>query len=189
MKQIRSIILLLTFALSGSIQAQTEYGETFKSRLYVGGNFGLQFGSLTSIDLSPFVGYNINRHFSAGLGMTYMFYSYRFANVNYRSSFYGGRIFTRIRPLPDQLPGLFLHGEYESINNERYVQKDPNSPYVLARAWTPAVLAGLGFRQQAGTNSFFTISILYNVLDDGTAQSSVYGGPLIYRVGFVFGLY
>ncbi len=189
MMQLRFTLIICLFCSVGKINSQTEFGESFKSHLYVGGTFGLGFGTYTNIDLSPLVGYNINRHFSAGVGMTYMYYAYRYGNESVRGNFYGGRLFTRILPLPDQLPGLFLHGEYESINNERYIQKDPSSPYVLARAWTPAILIGAGFRQQAGANSYFTVSILYNLKDTGTASSTIYGGPLIYRVGFVFGLY
>ena len=175
------LLLLIICLFSVNLKAQTDYGETVKSRLYVGGTFGLSIGTSSNIDLSPMVGYNINRHLSGGVGMTYMFYSYRNGSESIRGNFYGGRIFTRILPLPDLLPGIFLHGELESINNDI----NPLPP----RVWTPAVLVGAGFRQQAGTNSYFTVSVLYNALDDGTIESTIYGGPLIYRVGFIFGLY
>jgi long-subunit fatty acid transport protein len=73
LRNVLAFFLLMPFGMC----AQTEYGETLKSRLYVGGNFGLGFGTLTSIDVSPMIGYNINRHFSGGVGATYMYYSYR----------------------------------------------------------------------------------------------------------------
>lgn len=189
MKQASLRLLLLTqLLLAGSIHAQTEYGETFKSRLYAGGNFGLGFGTFTSIDISPLVGYNINRYFSAGVGASYMFYSYRInPNESERASFYGFRTFGRIVPLPDILPNIFLHGELESINNERWVE-NVFGAYEFRRTWTPAIPVGVGFRQMAGENSFFNVTILWNLLDDGTQASSIYGGPLIYRVGFIFGL-
>jgi hypothetical protein len=183
------ILLLSICFFSINLNAQTDYGETLKSRLYVGGTFGLSIGSISYIDLSPMVGYNINRYLSGGVGMTYMFYSERNGSESIRRNFYGGRIFTRILPLPDLLPGIFLHGELESINNERYIKKNNSTNPELARAWTPAVLVGAGFRQQAGTNSYFTVSVLYNTLDDGTEESTFYDGPLIYRVGFILGLY
>lgn len=189
MKNSLLIGLLLLVSTNTSILAQTEFGETFKSRLYVGGTFGLSLGNTTSIDLSPMAGYNINRYFSAGIGTSYMFYSYNQPGQDYRTSFYGGRFFARAVPLPDVLPGLFLHVEYESINNERYTQDDPFGPIVLRRAWTPALLVGPGFRQQAGENSFFTLSLYYNLSDDGTPSSSIYNGPIIYRIGLIFGLY
>ena len=168
--------------------AQTEFGETFKSRLYVGGNFGLGFGTFTSIDVSPMVGYNINRHFSGGFGATYIFYSERTLNgKSERSSFYGGRIFGRIVPLPDILPNIFLHGEIESISRLIEVENSMGA-FEYKRTWTPAIPVGAGFRQMAGENSFFTVTVLWNLLDDGTQASSIYGGPLLYRVGFIFGL-
>ena len=189
MNHLRLIALFFTFLYSLNTQAQTEYGETLKSKLYLGATFGLGFGTYTNIDVSPMIGYNINRHFSAGLGMTYMYYSYRYGNERIQGNFYGGRIFTRILPLPDLMPGIFLHGELESINNERYITVNPALNPVLARVWTPALLVGAGFRQKAGNNSYFTVSLLYNTSYNGTAESSIYSGPLIYRVGFILGLY
>lgn len=189
LKKLRIGLLVFFISVCYCANSQTEYGETLKSRLYVGGTFGLGIGTVTNIDISPMVGFNINRHFSAGLGTTYMFYSYRYGSINYSSHFYGGRVFGRIVPLPDQLPSIFLHGEYETINNEREIQEDFNSPYILKRTWTPALLIGAGFKQQAGNNSFFTATILYNAIDDGTSANTIYGGPLVYRVGFIFGLY
>ena len=189
MNQLRLIALICTFLFSLNTQAQTEYGETIKSKLFVGSTFSLGFGTYTNVDISPMIGYNINRYFSAGLGATYMFYSYNNGAERIQGNFYGGRIFSRIMPLPDLLPGIFLHGEMESINNERYIAINPNTFPVLTRTWTPAVLVGAGFRQKAGNNSYFTVSILYNLSDDGTSASTIYNGPLIYRVGFILGLY
>ncbi len=187
MKYFLSLILFLGIVMP-RLNAQTEYGETFASRLYLGGNFGLGFGTFTSIDVSPLVGYNFNRVFSAGVGVTYMYYSYRFGNESERASFYGGRVFARAVPLPEVLPSVFLHGEYESMNNERWVEEKPNQ-FIFKRTWTPAVPVGLGIRQNAGENSYFTFTVLWNLFDDGTQASSIYGGPLIYRVGMIFGLY
>jgi long-subunit fatty acid transport protein len=181
--------ITLGFAFLPSANAQTNYGEDFKSRLYVGGTFGLGLGTVTNIDLSPMIGYNINDYFSGGVGMTYMFYSYNQPGQDVRTSFYGGRLFLRAVPLPQTLPGLYLHAEIENINNERYIADPVSGFYNLQRAWTPGILVGPGFRQQAGSNSYFTIGLYYNLLDDGTAESSIYNGPIVYRIGFIFGLY
>lgn len=189
MRSTKILFCLLIFGLPSISFSQTEFGETFGSRLYVGGNFGLGFGTFTSIDISPLAGYNFNRVFSAGIGGTYMYYQYRlYAGSSVRAFFYGARVFARAVPLPEILPNIFLHGEYESINNEREVE-GPIGNFEFKRTWTPAVPIGLGLRQPAGENSFFTIMVLWNMLDDGTQASSVYGGPLIYRVGLIVGLY
>jgi hypothetical protein len=189
MRALKITFFLKILVLSTVSFAQTEFGETFASKIYVGGNFGLGFGTFTSIDISPLAGYNFNRVFSAGIGGTYMYYQYRLnAGSSERASFYGARVFARAVPLPEILPNIFLHGEYESINNEREVE-EPLGNFEFKRTWTPAVPVGLGLRQPAGQNSFFTIMVLWNMLDDGTQASSIYGGPLIYRVGLIVGLY
>lgn len=184
----KPLLLLYIGILCGlQLHAQTQYGETHRSRIYTGGNFGLGFGTFTQIDLSPLVGYNFTPVLSAGLGTTWMYYSYRYGNVSERASFYGGRVFTRLVPLPEIMPAIFLHAEFETINNERWIENDLGM-FELKRTWTPAVHIGPGFRQQAGENSYFTFTVLWNLLDDGTSQSTIYGGPLNYRVGFIFGL-
>lgn len=183
------LVILAICSTTSHLFAQTEYGESLKSRLFFGGTFGLGLGTVTNIDLSPMAGYNINRYFSGGLGITYMFYSFNQPGQDYRTSFYGTRLFARAVPLPDLFPGIFVHAEYELMNNERFVQEDPFGPVVLKRAWTPAILVGPGYRSNIGTNSFFTLSLYFNLMDDGTPQSSIYGGPIVYRIGFIFGLY
>lgn len=182
--------LLLFFATTAN--AQTEYGESFKSRLYVGADFNVSFGWISLLDISPLAGYNINRHLSAGVGLTYKFYSDRTYNPAFRTNFYGGRGFLRARPFPEGLPGIFIHGEFESVNNERLALADPLDPYsplILRREWTPAAFLGVGFRQQAGENSYFTFSLLFNLLDDGNYSSTIYNSPLVPRIGFIYGLY
>src|SRR5688572_417655 len=117
---------ILSFIAAGllvcsSAKAQTEYGETFKSRLYIGTDFQLGFGPISLIDISPLAGYNINRHLSAGIGLTYIFFSDNTISPAMRTNLFGGRVFTRIVPLPDALPGIYLHVGAESINNKQAV--------------------------------------------------------------------
>jgi hypothetical protein len=170
------------------LKSQTEFGETFKSRLYVGSNFALNLGSFTSLDISPMVGYNFNRYVSAGIGTSYIFYSIRYPNFSQRASFYGGRVFGRLLPFPDALPGLFVHAEAETINNEQYTQDPSSNAVVLRRVWTPAYFLGGGFRQKVGNNSYFTISLLFNLADDGL-KPTIYPNIIVYRVGFIVGLF
>jgi hypothetical protein len=187
MKIKKLLVILCTLLLNlQQINAQTEFGETPKSKIFVGSTFRLgisNFGSL--IELSPYVGYNINSFLAAGVGPSYTFYSVRNFGQTYRTHYYGGRGFLRVLPAPERLPGLFLAAELETINNEDL------STYnvVKTRRWTPAYLVGAGFRQKTGNNSYFTVSLLFNLADDGTYESTIYGGPLVYRVGYMFGLY
>jgi len=190
MKSLHTIIALVLLSFwSEQAFSQTEFGETFKSRIYVGGNFSLGIGTITLIEVSPLAGYNITRTLSAGIGTTYMFYSYRDPFQSYRTSFYGGRIFSRFVPLPDALPAFFLHGEIESLSAERLETNPITGIFELKRRFVPAYMAGIGIRQPAGQNSFFTLTLLYNFADDGTFGSTIYPSPFQLRVGYIFGLY
>ncbi|HAZ26673.1 MAG TPA: hypothetical protein DCY95_20610, partial [Algoriphagus sp.] len=54
-----TLTFLLSFGLFFQAQAQREiYSDSvsFKDRLYFGGNFGMQFGTVTLLDISPLVG-------------------------------------------------------------------------------------------------------------------------------------
>jgi hypothetical protein len=185
------VLLIFSTILCGkTVKGQTEFGETPKSKIFIGSTFRLgisNFGSL--IELSPYVGYNLNRYFSAGVGPSYTFYSERYLGQSYRTHYYGVRGFIRILPAPERLPGLFLASEIETISNEYFYQDPINFDVIKGRRWTPAYLVGAGFRQKTGNNSYFTVSILYNLADNGSLESTIYGGPLVYRVGFMFGLY
>ena len=46
-----------------------------KEKLFVGGNFGLTFGSYTLINVSPQVGYRFSDLFAAGMGINLQFIS------------------------------------------------------------------------------------------------------------------
>ena len=180
-------ILLLNLQ---QINAQTEFGETPKSKMFTGSTVRLGISTLGSlIELSPYVGYNINSFLAAGVGPSYTFYSVRNFGQIFRTHYYGARGFFRILPAPERLPGLFLSAEIETLSNEYFYQDPLTFEVTQARRWTPAYLVGAGFRQKTGNNSYFTISLLFNFADDGTFESTIYGGPLVYRVGYMFGLY
>jgi len=64
-------------------------------RIYIGGNFGLQFGNYTIVDLSPQIGYRITDRLTSGIGITYMYLKYTdpVYNFSYKTNIYGGSIF------------------------------------------------------------------------------------------------
>src|SRR5688572_11858407 len=97
-KGFRLAFLLLAFPLLLHGQ-EAQYSENFSDRLFFGGNFGLQFGSYTYVDISPMVGYKITERLAAGVGATYIYYSVddHVYNLNYKTHIYGGSIFSRFR--------------------------------------------------------------------------------------------
>ncbi|MEO1050845.1 MAG: hypothetical protein AAFX87_09465 [Bacteroidota bacterium] len=181
-KMIFSLIVSL-LALQGA-QAQSGFEEdaNFWDRVFVGGNFSLQFGNFTAVDVSPLVGYQFTQRLSGGVGVTYQYLSGDFIDgfgrrISYNTNIYGGRLFARYSITET----IYAHTEYESLNLEF-----PNSSFDgLTREWVPAYFIGGGFFQPIGRNAGFNILALYNTLHDDLR--SPYASPLVLRVGITAG--
>lgn len=143
------------------------------NRFYTGGNFGLSFGTVTAIDISPIIGYKITDKFSAGVGAIYMYYSD--TRYKYSTNVYGGRVFSRYLIIEN----LFAHLEYELINRDAL---DFNDRPI--RVNVPGLLVGGGYTQRIAGNSYFNIMALWNLNEN---QYSLYPNPII-RMGFSVGL-
>ncbi|MEB2775605.1 hypothetical protein SYJ56_09810 [Algoriphagus sp. D3-2-R+10] len=172
------LLFFLAFALFQTTSfAQREiYSDSvaFKDRLYYGGNFGMQFGTVTLIDFSPLVGVMITPKFSSGVGITYQYFNdKRF--IGGETSSYGGRLFSRYNIFPN----IFLHAEYESINFDNYNLFTDQ----FERIWSNALFLGGGYFAPFGSRGGVNFTFLYNVLHDNLR--SPYGEPYVIRVGFV----
>ena len=144
----------------------------FFKRVTIGGNFGLQFGSVTFVDISPTFGYRFTDRFTAGPGITYRYLKFR----NFPgSSLYGGRIFARQR-LGQQ---FFVQTEYESLNTE---YRTNNADRPISRTWVPGFFVGGGLFQPIGQRAAIIVSALYNLTYDATR--SPYNSPWNFNVGF-----
>ena len=165
------------FFVSAQAFAQREiYSDSipFKDRLYFGGNLGLQFGTVTLVDVSPLVGVMITPRLSGGLGATFQYYDdNRFQGAEGTS--YGGRIFGRYNILPN----IFAQAEYESINWEAYDYFVED----FRRTWSNALFLGAGYFAPFGNRGGANFTFLYNVLHDN--HNSYYAEPYVIRVGFV----
>src|SRR6185295_19704527 len=166
------LVNLIVLSFSSGLRAQSP--ETFWDKVYFGGNFGLQFGNLTVVDISPLMGYKITENYSVGISATYIYYKYSDPSnyyPDYSTNIYGGSVFNRFYFLEN----LFLHAEYEVLNMEVL---DFN--FKLARKNITSVLVGGGYRQPLGENSSINLMILYNLNED---RVSPYQNPIV-RVGF-----
>jgi len=178
-----SIFCLTTLAITQSIYAQIEV-ETrqpkndFKSHLYFGGGFGLQFGYMTLIEVSPLVGYNVTPKFSIGISPTYKYYKYNDyygQNLDLKTNVWGGSIFSRYYLFEN----IFAHVEYESL---LYNSQTPGYPETKQQF--NSFFVGGGYNQRIGGNSGMYILVLWNLND---TPDSPYINPVI-RVGFSVGL-
>lgn len=169
-----SLILFLSFLYNLSF---SQIKESFWEKVYIGGNFGLQFGNTTIVNIAPQFGYRITDKLSSGLGITYIYYKYKdpIYNYSFSTDIYGGSIFARYLIYQN----LFAYSEYEQLSFEVYDYFQNN----IKRQWIPAMFVGGGYSQPIGDRSFAQITLLYDIIQD---RYSPYQNPII-RIGFGFG--
>ncbi len=170
-----SFIFIFSIALLTSNKAYSQ--RSFGSRIFVGGNLGLQFGNPTLIDISPLIGYRITEQVDAGVSLTYKYYSgsYKYSNTTqeFNTNIFGGGVFSRY----NFTESLFAHAEVEYLN---FNMEQINSGIIENRnIGVTSVFIGGGIKQ-----SFATIMLLYNLNE---TMNSPYTNPII-RIGFTFGL-
>jgi hypothetical protein len=195
MKALKYIICLgLLLVLCGQKMAAQEEEEalTVRDKIFFGGNFGLQIGTITNVEVSPIVGYNVTPKFAAGVGLRYEFLknsSKNFGYLPYETNIYGGSVFTRymlFKNTGEQLNlgiinSIFAHAEYEFLSLERkYFEYPPSSEE--GRFLAHSVLVGGGLFQPMGRRGGFLMMLLWNLNE---TASSPYSNPII-RIGFVF---
>lgn len=190
------LILFATALNSFCIQGQTgrsNYDEeemSFSDRIFFGGNFGLQFGTITNVELSPIVGYYFTPRLAGGTGIRYEFYRDRRPGfIPFETHIYGGSLFTRLILIDDleEMIGIrlnskvFAHAEYEMLSLEK---KYFEVPATLEEGRFPlhSVLVGGGLFQPVGRRSGLVMMVLWNL---NQTASSPYSNPVI-RIGFNF---
>ena len=178
---LKLFLLLSLNALYSQVKAQDSAmlpkhppKERIIDRMFFGGNIGLQFGTVTFLDISPLVGYRITDKISAGIGATYQYYHYQDKLYNFETNVYGGRVFGRYF-FTDY---LFGHAEYEYLNLEAF------DFFPRRRVDVGSFLAGGGYFQRFGNNSGIVVMILYNFTESAYTP---YQNPII-RIGINIGL-
>lgn len=187
--------LFLAFNCCSSLQAQEykpELPSKFSDRIFFGGNMGLQFGDITLVDVSPMVGYRITSNVAAGVSLTYKYYhikkyfynQYTYSFEDMTSNIYGGSIFARYYFVEN----LFAHAEYEyllySYDDFRPNATGSNFEKYARTVDVPGLFLGGGYRQPVGGRVYFSIMILYNIME---SEYSPYSNPII-RAGVSVGL-
>lgn len=152
--------------------------DRFSSRLFFGGGFGLQFGNLTLIEISPMVGYKVTPKLGFGISPTYKYYNFTdsFNPANdFKTSVYGGSIFSRYLILEN----VFAHAEYETL----YFNTKLAGGGIYPTQFN-SLLVGGGYRQMIGSNSSLNLMVLWNLND---TPDSPYTNPVI-RMGLSVGM-
>lgn len=175
---IKFIALLLCISAACTAQDSTMLRkhpprENVLDRLFTGGNLGVQFGTVTFVDVSPLLGYKITEKISAGIGATYQYYHYKDRYYDFATNVYGGRVFGRYL----FTDFLFGHIEYEYLNLEAF-------DFQRRRVDVGSLMAGAGYIQRVGDHVAVIAMILYNFTE---SVYTPYQNPII-RVGVNIGI-
>jgi len=171
MKYHFTIILIIFVFYTQKLFAQEEV-NTPKNKIFLGGNFGLQFGNTTIINISPNISYKVTENLIGGIGVIYQYYNFK--DYNYSTNVYGFNIFTRYYFYSN----LFGHAEYELINMD--------SPMYLKkkRINVDSFFIGGGITKKMSENSSINFYILWNMLEE---IYTPYENPII-RISFDIGI-
>ena len=184
MKLLWSLLLFLLWAAPGlRTQDTTDYAppappkestekRPFKDRIWYGGGIGLNFGTVTSVQLEPMVGYKVDHKgkFSVGPGITWWYLNDGRYTPRYEFNAYGYRLFARYRVIPQ----AYVHTEFLHMNAQRWLGADVG----VQRIWVPHLLAGAGYAQPLGGRNAIYLQVLWEVLQN--PNSVYYGqGPII----------
>jgi len=158
--------------------------KTFWDKASIGGYLGAQFGTVTNIDISPMLYYEVIPSLYTGVGFTYLYYKDKRYYPAYSSSGYGGSILARYHVWQD----LFVQAEYDPLNLVYYDYYDDGSGNIVrgpkSSTWVHDLLIGAGYRAWLGGKAFATLAIFYNVNETYYSPNR---NPII-RIGFGIGL-
>ncbi len=151
-------------------EEQTENRSIFdKNKLVFGGSFGLIFGDYTALNISPQIGYAVNKYFTWGAGIGYSYYKWDEYPKDISYNYFGFNLFGRVNPV-----------------NVLALQIQPE----IYRMWgshvdsqaVPCILVGGGFYVPMGRGAISTM-IYYDLVQN---TYSPYRDQIIYSVGYVF---
>lgn len=143
------------------------------SKLTFGGNLSLQFGDYTVVGISPQVGYDFNKYFTAGAGLGYTYYKDKYYDYKWNASYLSFDLFGRVYPIEYIVLGIQpeISRMWQTVKwNDGYKQSESK--------FVPSFLVGVGLRFQG-----MIAMIQYDVVQD---KNSPYGDNIFYSVGYTF---
>jgi hypothetical protein len=179
-----TVVIILLFVFQ-TVSAQRVRRETppLRERLFYGGSFGLQVGTITDIEVSPVIGIWVLPRLAVATGPDYRFYK----DPMGRTNIYGGRAYTEfviIRDINSVIPvglnmGIFAHFEDELLSlDSEFWQIQTSSP----RYNVNTLLTGPGISQPIGRRSSINMMVLWALKE---SEYYIYNGPE-FRVSFIF---
>lgn len=146
-----------------------------KENLIFGGTFGLQLGNhITTLNISPQIGYRFNQYLSAGFGVGYTYYkadSY-YGMKDVTQNYLGGNIYGQLNPIQ------YLRLQVQPEIYRFWGSYSPDTKVV------GCLLVGAGAFVPTGNRTGINFMLYYDVLQ---GDYSPYGNEIFYSVGFSIG--
>ena len=165
----KKIILLTLVTLSTFVARSQDEKKGFeKERLFTGGSVTLSFfNGQTLLGANPMLGYTLADWIDAGIAVNFLYNGsrdYFQYDDKIRQFVYGPGVFTRLYPVKF----LFVQGQFEHNFSTLKYTPAPGSSYQAEKQTDGAnsLLLGAGLAQgrEPGSNTFFYISLLFDVL-------------------------
>ena len=169
------LILLVFFSFLTYAQGAIEKKRQLSDKVFFGGGLGLQFGTVTAVEIMPIIGYKPidNLYF----GIKGKFEYYKFRSDLKGTTIYGGSIFG----MYSIFDVMLAYAEYEVLSFDKaYFNNYPVNNGERSVLQTP--LVGGGVLQSLGGRSKLMLLVLWNL---NTTYSSYYSNPII-RLSFLF---
>lgn len=180
-----AVVLIFNFSIQAQEEEEPQKKGFDKSKLFFGGNFGMSFGDVTFINISPQVGYQFNQFFAAGGGINFISTGYTYRDYNgdklFKDSYgYAGlNVFGRIYPLSFLFAQVQPEYNY-SWGKTKYYNNQPDQK--LDGAFVPVLLIGAGAAIPAGRGRMIAM-LQYDLIGD---VRSPYGRNAFFTFGYNF---
>ena len=148
----------------------------FRHRIIFDWNFQFFAGSPQKLDISPTLGYMMNRRWIVGAGGTFRATIAEWdtkALAVRQENVYGYNMYSEYR----MIRSFFVHGEYERLNTELFNLDDEP----IGRAWIPGLYLGIGKNTSITKFLAGRVLVLYNFKH---SPDSPYQGKWQIRFGF-----
>lgn len=181
-----TIFILIISGIEAYSQQRKNDTPPIRERIFFGGDFGLQFGTITNIEVSPVIGLWVLPRIAIAAGPEYKYYAERHIGS---TSIFGGRAYTQlvmIQDINNIIPagihlGLFLHAEDEFQSLESDTPFWTNNMVETKRFNVNSFLVGGGISQPMGRRGSLNIIALWALNDN----YGIYSSPEI-RISFTF---
>jgi len=183
-----TVLVVLTMQLSAQDENEQKEKGFKKENLFTGGSITASFFSGgTILGASPMFGYQLANWVDAGIAFNYTYQGrrdYIYFDDKLRQHVFGPGVFTRLYPARF----LFVQGQFEhNFTNATYTDPSDYKTKFNEEANSLLVGAGIAEGRQRGSNSFFYISVLFDVLKNRNSPyvSNVYNGNVYVRSDIV----